>query len=313
MRKFVLLIVVLATLASFTLAAPQAVNASAPTPTPSCLTTVTALPGGGTTWSFTNCSAVEITDFVKTVPQLQQNGSTAPVANGPAPAPVAPAPAGPASGVGSSGLNPDRCPSGSEIVKALGLTDVQLIYLPADWDLCHYIWQSNNKASVNFTVPDDMQVTASFSDKKDVAAYYGPVALQNVQGFSVRFLPQASDWVLDPLTLMAHENRYGLVTVIKDNYVTKSGNLIFNAVCPTTTGEVASIVGGNVENWITVPDWEGGAWVFKSNTATTLNVPNGTWIDYVDGQPTMSFFGHVTAKDAAFHCHLDRLPVTPTS
>ena len=82
-------------------------------------------------------------------------------------------------------------------------------------------------------------------------------------------------------------------------------------VCPSSTGEVAALVGGSANMW-TPPDWSGGAWVFRSGGEfINLTVPtiqgSNTWIDYWNGSkgaPDKLNPGQTLAlNEASFHCH----------
>lgn len=82
-------------------------------------------------------------------------------------------------------------------------------------------------------------------------------------------------------------------------------------VCPSSTEEVAALVGGSANMW-TPPDWSGGAWVFRSGGEfINLTVPTiegfNTWVDYWNGSkgaPDKLNPGQSLAlNEASFHCH----------
>ncbi|MBI2023651.1 hypothetical protein HYT01_03770 [Candidatus Giovannonibacteria bacterium] len=83
------------------------------------------------------------------------------------------------------------------------------------WDGCKWNWQSNNKASISFTLPSPYQATLQFVGEGTSKVFYGPVELRNVKGMTIRYLPffriPDNDWVTDPCAITGHQNQGGLL------------------------------------------------------------------------------------------------------
>lgn len=227
-----------------------------------------------------------------------------------------------------SGEEVAACPSDGEMWQLIGLPDnVRPVFHgeSVSWDPCQWQWQAySTSVSITLPLPVDWQATVTLKDGT-VAVYRGESGLevQDVAGFNLRYVLAypANHWVWDDCALWAQEAAFGQRR--NPSYGTVSGNLSCSdmtefdtSVCPSTTAQVAALVGGNPEQW-TAPDWELGAWVFKAPAGqfVKLTVPSTLQgaaevvrLDYWNGgtNAAASFGpgeGGLALNEAAFHCH----------
>ncbi|MDQ5951058.1 MAG: hypothetical protein QG639_335, partial [Patescibacteria group bacterium] len=72
--------------------------------------------------------------------------------------------------------------------------------------------------------------------------------------------------------------------------------------CYATAADVAAAVGGQAANW-TAPDWDGGAWVFHSDTPVKLRIPSaGGKIDHHSLGTITSGETRDAVQDASYTC-----------
>lgn len=215
------------------------------------------------------------------------------------------------------------CPTDEEMQQALNFVeDIRPVFTGEgiDWDGCKWNWQAYaTTESISMTVPTGYLATLTRKNG-EVQVWRGPATINDVAGFTLRFTPayEEEHWVHDDCALLSQEIAFGLRR--EPAYGTSSGNLICktepveivdgtSTSCPDSVEQVAAIVGGNPDQW-TVPDWSGGAWVFKSDGSfVTLNVPSidgQTWIDYWNGEigaaDRLEVGESLALSDASFHC-----------
>lgn len=248
-------------------------------------------------------------------PGSGDDATPTPVANTPNPEPTT-----------ESGQYNQKCPTDAEMWEAIGLTDVKPVFTGEGipWDSCKWNWQAYNRdESITLELQDQWQATVTLVSG-EVLVYKNNVDINEVAGFTLRYVPayDQNHWVNNDCALLAQEYAFGQRR--DPAYVTVSGNLSCNSpapqshVCPTTTTQVAALIGGDPDQW-TAPDWELGAWVFKASEGqyVVLQVPASlkgasdvVRLDYWNGQKNMadSFLPGdkgIGLNEASFHCHAE--------
>ncbi len=200
------------------------------------------------------------------------------------------------------------CPTDGEMQAAHGFDDLGIKPVNTGrgvkWDGCKWTLQAVSR-HVFEDVPflEGWQYTYTDRNGQPTVAY-GDGKTHDIMGATIRYLPfyEGSDnpgrWVLNPNYLFAGEMRYGLTS--DPAYLHENFNLELNS-CPTTTAEVAEMVGGEAEDW-TAPDWEGGAWDYDGpsiNFTVPSDLPN--WVD-LNGQPIWAGRDG-SGAEFSYHCH----------
>jgi hypothetical protein len=220
------------------------------------------------------------------------------------------------------------CPTDAQMWAMVGLPDnVRPVFHGEGvaWDACQWQWQAYaTDVAITLPLPADWQATVTLSDGT-VAVYRGQsdLKVQDVAGFNLRYTPAypADHWVNSDCALLAQELSFGLrrdpaYTTVEGNLICSDMAEIDTSVCPSTTAQVAALVGGDPDQW-SAPDWELGAWVFKAQNGqfVKLSVPSSLQgaadivrLDYWNGQSNAADSlapgeGGLALNEASFHCH----------
>lgn len=234
------------------------------------------------------------------------------------------------------------CMTDSDVMSLFGFGAIEVVRTDAPWDSCKWTRQ-NAPSTINFVLRDGWGLTYTDLDG-NVWVTMGEGQFITARGFTLRqpgnqFLNEGAtgyfnrEWSFgiapergtntyahcpdssfaDQVTLTAEQVRIcgeqGATTNVTTPVPTATrGATVNNAACPTTTAQVAQMVGGSASNW-TAPDWDGGAWIFDSGSQfVTLTVPTvtgaSTWIDYWNnGEAKLNPGQSHSLSDASFHCH----------
>jgi hypothetical protein len=217
-----------------------------------------------------------------------------------------------------------NCPTDAQMQDAHGFTarGIKPVFTGGGiaWEGCKWTLQAYGGGKfTDVPLLPDWQYTLTKLDGT-VAVYYGaPGFRMDILGATFRYRPfyntPDNKWVSDPCELLRREVAFGQGR--NPAYNTENGNVSCTFVpssAPATTSclkdatDAASKIGGDARYW-TLPDWGGGAWVFKNkNTFYTLRYPGFGRLDvWIEGPVSVTSANANVLEgkkfdEASFHC-----------
>lgn len=216
-----------------------------------------------------------------------------------------------------------RCPTDGSMRELLGLEDVKPVFTGENvvWDSCK--WNFQGTTPVTFPLPGTWQATYTQSDGTVITEYGTDGFTITAKGATIRYLGDYNTedmaWATNACDLIVREYRFGISRI--PAYETFPGVNIECTdwvqpepaqYCPVNSLQAAALIGGDNYRYWTPPDWEYGAWVFRSGGSFhTLRHPGGPgWLDVwtaANGAVNvftsdMSVLKELNFEEASFHC-----------